>query len=73
MGWAAVAFPRAEFYEYDLSRTREVLGFEPAFTTAEAFADFASALSPGIFGAERVQATESALVGALTSGRGSRG
>jgi UDP-glucose 4-epimerase len=57
----------------DTTRMRSMLGFEPAFTTAEAFADFASALSPGIFGAERVQATESALVGALTSGRGSRG
>jgi UDP-glucose 4-epimerase len=31
MGWAAVPFPRAEFYEYDLTRTREVLGFEPAY------------------------------------------
>ena len=57
----------------DTTRMRSMLGFEPSFTTAEAFADFASALSPGIFGAERVQATESALVGALTSGRGSRG
>ena len=57
----------------DTTRMRSMLGFEPAFTTAAAFADFASALAPGIFGAERVQATESALVGALTSGRGSRG
>jgi UDP-glucose 4-epimerase len=31
MGWAAVPFPRAEFYEYDLTRTREVLGFAPAY------------------------------------------
>lgn len=31
MGWAAIPFPRAEFYEYDLARTREVLGFEPAY------------------------------------------
>ena len=31
MGWAAVSFPRAEFYEYDLTRTREVLGFQPAY------------------------------------------
>jgi len=31
MGWAAVPFPRAEFYEYDLTRTREVLGFDPAY------------------------------------------
>jgi len=57
----------------DTTRMRSMLGFEPGYTTAEAFADFASSLSPGIFGAERVQATESALVGALTSGRSSRG
>jgi UDP-glucose 4-epimerase len=49
---------------------RRVLGFEPSFTTAEAFDDFASALSPGVFAPARVRATESALVGALTSGRG---
>jgi UDP-glucose 4-epimerase len=57
----------------DTTRMRSMLGFEPSFTTAEAFDDFAASLSPGIFGPERVQATESAIVGALTSGRGSRG
>ncbi len=57
----------------DTTRMRSMLGFEPSFTTAEAFDDFAASLSPGVFGPERVQATESALVGALTSGRGSRG
>ena len=57
----------------DTTRMRSMLGFEPSFTTAEAFADFASSVTPGIFGPERVLATESALVGALTSGRGSRG
>lgn len=31
MGWAAVPFPRAEFYEYDLTRTRDLLGFHPAY------------------------------------------
>lgn len=30
----------------DTTRMREVLGFEPTFTTAEAFADFASSLTP---------------------------
>ena len=57
----------------DTTRMRSMLGFEPSFTTAGAFADFAASLAPGIFGPERVRATESALVGALTSGRGSRG
>jgi len=57
----------------DTTRMRSMLGFEPSFTTAEAFDDFAAALSPGIFGRERVLATESALVGALTSGGGNRG
>jgi nucleoside-diphosphate-sugar epimerase len=31
MGWAAIPFPRGEFYEYDLTRTRDVLGFHPAY------------------------------------------
>ncbi len=57
----------------DTTRMRSMLGFEPSFTTAEAFDDFADSVTPGIFGPERVLATESALVGALTSGRGSRG
>jgi UDP-glucose 4-epimerase len=57
----------------DTSRMRAMLKFEPGFTTAEAFDDFAAAVAPGIFGPERVRATESALVGALTSGRSSRG
>ncbi len=58
----------------DTSRMRKVLGYEPKFTTAEAFADFASSLSPGLISAARVRATETALVGALTSrGGDSRG
>jgi UDP-glucose 4-epimerase len=57
----------------DTTRMRSMLGFEPSFTTSEAFEDFADSVTPGIFGPERVLATESALVGALTSGRGSRG
>ena len=31
MGYIEVPFPRAEFYEYDLTRTRQVLGFEAAY------------------------------------------
>jgi UDP-glucose 4-epimerase len=57
----------------DTTRMRSMLKFEPGFTTTEAFDDFAAAVTPGIFGPERVRATESALVGALTSGRSSRG
>jgi UDP-glucose 4-epimerase len=57
----------------DTTRMRSMLGFEPSFTTSEAFEDFADSVTPGIFGPERVLATESALVGALTSGRDSRG
>jgi UDP-glucose 4-epimerase len=57
----------------DTTRMRAMLGFEPSFTTAEAFDDFAASLSPGLLGRERVLATEAALMGALTSGRSSRG
>ena len=32
----------------DTTRMREVLGFEPAYTTAQAFADFARSLEPGL-------------------------
>jgi UDP-glucose 4-epimerase len=54
----------------DTTRMRTMLGFEPKFTTAAAFADFAASLSPGILDPARVRATESALVGALTPGGG---
>lgn len=56
----------------DTTRMRRILGFEPKFTTAAGFADFAASLSPGIFDPTRVRAAESALVGALTSGGGDR-
>ena len=56
----------------DTTRMRSMFGFEPSFTTAQAFADFAASLSPGVFGPARVRATESALVGALTAGGGER-
>jgi UDP-glucose 4-epimerase len=57
----------------DTTRMRQMLGFEPKYTTAGAFADFADSLSPGILSPDRVRATESALVGALTSGGEPRG
>jgi len=56
----------------DTTRMRSMLGFDPSFTTAHAFADFASSLSPGILSPTRVRATEKALVGALTPGGGDR-
>jgi UDP-glucose 4-epimerase len=56
----------------DTTRMRSMLGFEPSFTTAQAFADFAASLAPGILSPARVRATERALVGALTPGGGDR-
>ncbi len=56
----------------DTTRMRSMLGFEPSFTTAQAFADFAASLAPGVFSPNRVRATEEALVGALTPGGGDR-
>jgi UDP-glucose 4-epimerase len=55
----------------DTTRMRTDLGFEPAYTTEEAFADFAASLRPGPLHADRVRAAEGALVGAL-SGVGGR-
>ena len=56
----------------DTTRMRTMLGFEPSYTTAQAFADFATSLTPGLFSPERVRGAESALAGALTSGGGER-
>jgi UDP-glucose 4-epimerase len=56
----------------DTTRMREVLGFEPKYTTAEAFADFASTVT-AVTGPDRFRRTESALAGALGRGGGSRG
>lgn len=49
----------------DTTRMRSGLGYQPAYTTAEAFAAFADGIKPGLFRPERVRAAESALVGAL--------
>ncbi len=57
----------------DTTRMRSMLGFEPSYTTSGAFADFASALSPGVLNAARVRSTEAAVLEALTSGGRSRG
>jgi UDP-glucose 4-epimerase len=55
----------------DTTRMRSMLGFEPKFSTPEAFADFASSVTPGLLNADRVRATEGALVGALSLSGGS--
>lgn len=39
MGYCEVPFPRAEFYEYDVSKTRELLGFEPRYGPREMIED----------------------------------
>jgi UDP-glucose 4-epimerase len=49
----------------DTTAMREVLGFEPAYSTAEAFADFAASLHPGFNASERVlSGLSKTLVGA---------
>jgi UDP-glucose 4-epimerase len=57
----------------DTTRMRALLGFEPTYSTAEAFADFATSVNPGPWGPERVRATERAVLGALTAGGDRRG
>jgi UDP-glucose 4-epimerase len=54
----------------DTTRMRSMLGFDPKFSTADAFADFASSVAPGLISADRVRATEGALVGALSRSEG---
>jgi UDP-glucose 4-epimerase len=54
----------------DTTRMRSQLGFEPKYSSPETFADFAASVSPGLITADRVRATERALVGALTRSEG---
>ena len=49
----------------DGTRMREVLGYEPEYTTEQALDDFAASVSPGVLRAERVVGAEHALLGAL--------
>lgn len=49
----------------DTTRMRQVLGYQPVFTTSEAFEDFAATVRPGIFAPQRVRAAEQLLGGAL--------
>jgi UDP-glucose 4-epimerase len=39
MGYCEATFPRAEFYEYDVSKTRDLLGFEPQYGPREMIED----------------------------------
>ena len=55
----------------DTTRARTVLGFEPTYTTAKAFADFAGRSGPGPLAPERVRAAEERLRSLLEqAGRG---
>jgi UDP-glucose 4-epimerase len=54
----------------ETTRMRSMLGFEPRYSTPEAFGDFATSLAPGLISPERVRATEDALVEALTRSAG---
>ncbi|MFE2411161.1 NAD-dependent epimerase/dehydratase family protein [Kitasatospora sp. NPDC059408] len=49
----------------DTTRLRETFGYRPAFTTPEAFADFAAARGPGLLPPERLAAVTDRLTGLL--------
>jgi len=63
-----------EFLTYgrgvDTTRMREVLGFEPDYTTPAAFEDFGRAIGPGLVSADRVATVESLVTRALGGPRG---
>ncbi|MGN6723389.1 MAG: NAD-dependent epimerase/dehydratase family protein [Marmoricola sp.] len=48
-------------------RVREVLGYEPVYTTEQAFNDFAAGVNPGFLNPERLRAIEASMQGALAS------
>jgi len=54
----------------DTTRMRDVLGFTPAYSTEEAFADFARSLAPGVISHHPVAALEDLVTGALGVPRG---
>jgi UDP-glucose 4-epimerase len=53
----------------ETTRMREVLGFHPSRTTADAFEEFAASLEPGVVSERRVRAAEAAFLGALGGAR----
>jgi UDP-glucose 4-epimerase len=54
----------------DTTRMREVLGFEPDYTTEAAFEDFGRSIGPGLVSADRVATVEDFVTGALGGQRG---
>jgi UDP-glucose 4-epimerase len=54
----------------DTTRMREVLGFEPDYTTEAAFEDFGRSIGPGLVSADRVATVEEFVTGALGGQRG---
>ncbi len=48
----------------DTTRMRTELGFEPKFSTADAFADFAASLAPGVYSSGRLTSPDTYLAGA---------
>lgn len=67
---AELSTEQAGFLAYgrviDTTRMREVLGFEPDFTTAAAFEDFARGVAPGPLNAERLQDVEHQVTGLIS-------
>jgi UDP-glucose 4-epimerase len=54
----------------DTTRMRDVLGFEPEYTTATAFEDLCRAVGTGPLSADRVSAVEGFVTQTLGVGRG---
>jgi UDP-glucose 4-epimerase len=54
----------------DTTRMRDVLGFEPTYTTETAFEDFRRALPPGMVSADRVAAAEDRVLEAVRGEHG---
>ncbi|WP_310961426.1 NAD-dependent epimerase/dehydratase family protein [Nocardioides terrisoli] len=54
----------------DNTRMRTELGYEPVYSTEQAFDDFAAGIKPGVLRADRVRAAETTLVRALSGGAG---
>lgn len=51
----------------DNTQVREVLGYEPVYTTEQAFNDFAATVNPGFLNPDRLRAIETSVQGALAS------
>jgi UDP-glucose 4-epimerase len=66
-GLADFSPEQVEFLTYgrgvDTTRMRDELGFEPAYTTPEAFADFGTSLGPGLHSPGRLGSPERVLAG----------